>query len=115
MRAIRYRKFVRDLSRATLQLCLARLRPFLFPFPNLSLELFEMRSADVDLVEHRPGLSVVFKHWQCGHVGFLAGEHFKFLPLATRLYLRPISRRSSGDSFNPPNARCDRFLSNDAE
>src|SRR5438105_11543830 len=112
---MRYRKFLRDLSRATLQLRLTRLCPFLLPFPNISLEVFEMRRAHVDLVEHRTSLRVLFKHRQRGHVRFLAREHFKLLLLALGLFSRPLPRRISGDSFNPPNARCDRFLSNDAE
>src|SRR5438105_2861873 len=80
---MRCRKFVRDLSRATLQLCLARLRPFLFPFPNISLELFETRRAHIDLIEHHAAL---------------------------RLFFRPFSRCISRDRFDSPNSRSDRFL-----
>src|SRR5439155_23406070 len=60
-RRMQCRKFVRDLSRATLQLCLARLCPFLFPFPNINLELFEMRCARVDSFEHCASLGFLFK------------------------------------------------------
>ena len=74
-----------------------------------------MRRARVDSVEHRGGFGFLFKHGQRGQIGFLVREHFKFLLLPLGLFFRPLARRAGRNSFNPSNARCDRFLSNDAE
>src|SRR5438067_1996948 len=112
---MRYRQFVRDLSRTTLQLCLARLGLFLFPFPNVSLELFQMGRARIDRLQHLRCFSSVIECRQRRNVRFLPLERLESLPLPRSFMNRPVARRFARDRFDSTNSRCDRFLSHNTK